>query len=306
MERQYWLHRVSYEGGLGILKSEKKLTIGYSDAACSKEIDEAIANQDYESFCNAYKHVYKGNIERIKKNLWRFVEEMQKDDVVVVPCPWGFYLCKITSDAQKCNRDGLDLGWERNVEFLGNLRSPRESYARSGLLSRMKCRQTTLKIDDLEEDVKSALNQKTPFDFLNDAAKVLLGEFKSQGTPEGFENYVASCFENMGAEVEILSRNYSGKVGDCDVEAVFPLLKLVVSVQCKRHDGETGIQGIDQIDMYEARARKEYPEGWMFQKWVVTTAEEFSNEAVAKAKNKNIRLVHGDEFCKMVLMVGLK
>jgi Holliday junction resolvase-like predicted endonuclease len=170
----------------------------------------------------------------------------------------------------------------------------------------MKCRQITLCIDDLEEDVELALNQKTPFDFLNDAAKVLLGEFTSKGSPDGFENYVAQCFEKMGAEVEILPRNYSGKKGDCDVEAVFPLIKLVISVQCKRHVGETGAWGIDQIDRYDARDRKEYPEEWMFQKWVVTTADTFSDDAKSKAKDKRIRLVSGIEFCQMILMMGLK
>ena len=225
MEKHYWLHRVSHEGGLNIFKGNKKLTIGFSIAANSNGINDAISRKDYDAFCKSYRDVYNGDIERSKGNLWRFLVEMQKGDFVVVPCPWGFYICKLTSDAKKCDYEGLDLGWERDVELLCDVKSPRAAYARPGLLIRMKCRQTTLCIDDLEEDVKAALNQQSPFDFIGDAAKAVLKEFRSQGSSEGFENYVASCFENMGAEVEILPRNYSGKKGDCDVEAVFPMLR---------------------------------------------------------------------------------
>ena len=92
MEKHYWLHRASYEGGLVILEKEKKLTIGYSDAASNDEMNTALASKNYDSFCLAYTNVYNGNIERSKNNLWRFVVEMRKDDIVVVPCPWGFYL----------------------------------------------------------------------------------------------------------------------------------------------------------------------------------------------------------------------
>ena len=307
MEKHYWLHRASYEGGLVILEKEKKLTIGYSDADSNDEMNMALSSKNYDSFCQAYTNVYNGNIERSKNNLWRFVIEMRKDDIVVVPCPWGFYLCRVNGEATKCNRKGLDLGWERDVELLSEKpKTPRESYAKSGLLSRMKCRQTTLCIDDLKEEVELAIKQTTPFDFVGDVAKVILEKLKEQGSPEGFENYVAAVFEAMGAEVEILPRNYSGKKGDCDVEAVFPLIKLVISVQCKKHDGITDDFAVEQINSYEANDRRKDQDRWDYWKWVVTTAEKFSENAVKKANENNIRLVTGVEFCRMLLNVGIK
>jgi hypothetical protein len=51
MEKHYWLHRASYEGGLVILEKEKKLTIGYSDAASNDEMNMALASKNYDSFC---------------------------------------------------------------------------------------------------------------------------------------------------------------------------------------------------------------------------------------------------------------
>lgn len=39
---------------------------------------------------------------------------------------------------------------------------------------------------------------------------------------------------------------------------------------------------------------------------MVTTAEKFSENAVKKANENNIRLVTGVEFCRMLLNVGIK
>ena len=300
------MHRVNYEGGLGILDKEKKLTIGYADAAASDELCAALAGDgDYGKFCREYTKVYNGNIERTKNNLWRFVVEMKEGDVVVVPCPWGFYICKIAGSAVKRDRDGLDLGWERDVELIGDVRSPRESYARAGLLSRMKCRQTTLCIDDLRDDVVLACTCE-PLDLVRDMTTPLLDALRRQGRPEGLEEYVATVFESMGAEVEILPKNYAGKKGDCDVEATFTTLCLVVSVQCKKHEGTTDDWGVKQIEEYSNSKREDQEPGWTYWKWVVSTADSFSDDARNMAAQKNIRLVNGSEFCRMLLGCGIK
>ena len=160
MEMRYWQHRVKHEDGLSILKNEKKLTIGYSQAASSKKMKEAIDCKDYKLFCLAYREVYDGKIERSKNYLWHFVVEMQKGDVVVVPCKEGFYICRITSNVRRCNREELDLGWECDIEFLTRLKTPRKSYASQKLLGSMRGHQSTLCIDHLKEDVDLVLRPR--------------------------------------------------------------------------------------------------------------------------------------------------
>ena len=304
-EKHYWLHRVSHEGGLDILKNESVLTIGFSAVAASKVAVDAMSEGNYTAFCKAYTDVYKGDIERIKNNLWRFVVEMKKGDLVIVPCPWGFYVCEITGEAIACARDGLDLGWERSVNMIGDVCSPREKYARAALLSRMKCRQTTLSIDDLKDDVDCAREGKT-FDLVADTADVLHAKLREYGRPEDIEQYVALIFRSMGADVTVLPKHYSGKTGDCDVEAVFPMLRLVVSVQCKKHDGVTDDWGVTQIASYATEKCKALQDGWSCWQWVVSTADEFSSEAISKSKALNIRLVNGKEFCRMLASVGIR
>lgn len=302
-ERHYWLHRVSHEGGLRFFAEESRITIGFSDAAAVPEVGSAIDNHKYDDFCIAYKHVYNGNIERSKNSLWRFAVEMSIGDWVIVPCPWGFYVCEVTGMAEISNRRGLDIGWEREVKRFGDVLSPREDFANISLLSRMKCRQTNLCIDDLKDAVVSAKERKR-LNLVDDLSEKLLSSLNGYGKPEGVERLVASVFEAMGAEVQIMPKNYSDKKGDCDVEAVIPTLRLVVSVQCKKHAGQTDASAILQIAEYsEARL---LPEGWMHWKWVVSTADGFTPEAENKARENNIRLIAGKEFARMLLNAGLK
>ena len=303
-QNHYWMHRVSYEDGFSIFENEKKITIGFSEAAASDELCEALTvNCDYDKFCTAYTKVYRGNIERSKNHLWRFVAKMKRDDIVVVPWPLGFYVCKLKGDVAKCNRPGLDLGWEWDVDLISEFRTPRDAYAQAGLLRCMKCPQTNLCIDDLREDVDFAYTCK-PFNLVQNVTETLLKAIRDNGSPERLEEYVAAMFESMGAEVEILPKNYVGKKGDCDVEAIFEFLHLVISVQCKKHEGTTDDCGVKQIAKYsDNKVRKS---GWNYWKWVISTADAFSQEASDAAKQKDIRLICGNELSRMLLRCGLK
>ena len=206
-ERHYWLHRVSHEGGFRFFEEESRITIGFSDAAAEPEVRRSIANRNYGAFCGAYANVYRGDIARSKNNLWRFVVEMSIGDWVIVPCPWGFYVCEVTGMAEISNRKGLDIGWEREVKRFGDVLSPREDFANISLLSRMKCRQTNLCIDDLKDAVVSA-KERNRLNLVDDLSVKLLSSLNEYGKPEGIESLVASIFETMGAEVQSMPKNY--------------------------------------------------------------------------------------------------
>ena len=309
MSKKYWMHRVNHEGGLKILEVEKRMTIGFSDVAASEEARNAISRKDYGAFCAAYTAVYNGNIERLKKGLWRFLVEINVGDFVIVPYPCGFFICKVNSEAKASERNGLDLGWERDVEILANC-SPREDYAASGLLSRIKCQQTNLYIQDLSEDVEDALERsvsKTPFDIVGTVCKALRKELEEHCSPEGFERKVADYFQTLGAQASVLSKNYADKQGDCDVEAVFPALRLTVSVQCKKHAGTTDDWAVRQINDYADKRNEEgEDDNWTHAYWVVSLADTFTDEAQKLAKEKGVTLINGHEFCRMLLTVGVR
>ncbi len=311
MSKKYWMHRVTHEGGLKILADEKRLTIGFAGVAKSADARDALARKDYGAFCAAYTAVYHGDIERLKRGLWRFVTEIDVGDFVVVPRPYGFFICQVKSDAKVAARGSLDLGWERDVDIFADC-SPREDYAAAGLLSRMKCQQTNLNIQDLAEEVEEALERSTknmPFDIAGALCKTLREELEEHCSPDGFERKVADYFQTLGAQTAVLAKNYQDKQGDCDVEAVFPALKLTVSVQCKKYVGTTDDWAVRQINDY-AIANKRNDEGdddnWTHAYWVVSLADAFTDEAQRLAKEKGVTLINGDEFCRMLLSVGIR
>ncbi len=307
--KNYWLHRVSHEGGLSILVDEHRLTIGFSDVAVSQAALQALEQKNYGAFCAAYTKVYNGEIERLKNGLWRFVVSMAIGDVVIVPFPYGFFICKVTGEAVVCDRDGLDLGWERTIEILAKC-SPREDYAGAGLLSRMKCQQTNLYISDLADEVEEALSRKQknePIDLVGNMSKELHKQINDLCSPEKFERIVASYFKSLGAQATVLSKNYSDKQGDCDVEAVFPALRLTICVQCKKHTDTTDDWAVRQISDYaDKRNEKEKDDNWTYAYWVVSLADKFSDEACRLAHEKDVTLINGDDFCRMLLSKGIQ
>ena len=160
MGTRYWQHRVNWEGGLDILLSEKRLTIGFSDIAADDAATEALCAANWDSYCNRYAVIYKGKIPRNKATLWRFVVEMKVGDVVVVPFPWGFHIYRIKSAAIKFPSDGRDLGWFREVEPIAADCSPRHSYASESLLSAMRCQKTNIEITRLADDVDASIDMR--------------------------------------------------------------------------------------------------------------------------------------------------
>ena len=302
----YWLHRVSYENGFGILAKENLLTIGFSNMA-TPNAKKAIAENNYSDFETEYTAVYGGKISRIRNNLWSFAAKMHPGDIVVVPIWNGFKICELSGEVELYdNKGGCDLGWQHKVKVLADI-SPRDSYASSALLSRMKCRNTTLDINDLKEDVDEALHrwsQNKPFDLVGELAPLCLEVLKRIGSPDKFENIVRKYFERLGANsVQILPKNYANKKGDCDVEAIFDGLNLTISVQVKYHVGKTSEWSIQQIQDYWQNEPD--VENMTLAKWVISSADEFTDKAKEEAQKFGIILINGCDFSKMILRIGL-
>lgn len=311
----YWLHRVSHENGYDILRNECRLTIGFSSVRKCPAACEALSKKDRAAFNCAYAGVYKGEIERLKNGLWRFVAEMQVGDIVVVPCPGGLWLCEIKGDAEPCmqfdgNRE-RDLGWQREVKIVGDsVRSPRQSYATAPLLSRMKCRQTNLDIGDLKvevEDLRRRIVDNQPLDFVKELYESCLKLMKLHGLPEKLELLVCDYLNALGGVARVLPKNGDDKSGDCDVEAVFEQLRLTISVQCKRHKGMTDENAVRQIADYAAgHITDEKEENWTYAQWVISTADDFTDEAKRLAAEKGVVLINGPEFAHGLIRAGVR
>lgn len=302
----YWLHRCAHEGGWDILDGEHRLTIGFSKCANTPEMVEVIRRKEDERFDEEYAKVYGGEVWRGRWFLWYFTREMKAGDIVIVPRVGGFDVCQLKGDPIVSSRkNDCDIGWEWNIDILANC-YPREAYAKTGLLSRMKCQQTTLNIGGLANEIETAIRlcrEQRPFSLLGGLTKSchkLLDDF---GSPDHFEKLVRDYFSRLGAHAEILPKNGLGKVGDCDVEAVFPALRLTISVQAKKHWGSTDEWAVTQIADY-SKARDE-EDNWSYVRWVISFADDFTVEAKRKAKEEKVVLLNGNDFCQMLISNGL-
>ena len=163
---------------------------------------------------------------------------------------------------------------------------------------------------DLAESVNTAIkrfNDKKPFSLPSELADKCRELLDANGSPDHFEQLLLSYFAKQGAKAKILPKNSSEKIGDCDVEAVFPLLHLTISVQAKKHWGQTGDWAVQQITDYAENRKKSdnADTNWSYINWVVSFAEEFTESAVLKAQENGIVLINGRDFCKMLIAAGL-
>ena len=312
------------------------ISIGWSDL--SKE-DNLMQMQKGEvvAFDKIFMDIGWG-LPRNRWNLWRFINEMKTDDIVVIPQPGHFSVYKITDDKiftvesidesllQDWNgekitlhEDGhlynseekpVDLGFFRRIKEI-EADIPRADYADQALSSRMKIRQTNANISDIRESVENALERyrnKKPINLrtsiIEDTASNVLGLIRTLQTDSSFEDLVQWYLESIGGKRSLtpVKNESPTEKGDADRVVFFDKIKLAIMVQVKKHTGETDAWAIEQIKAYEKN--HSYDE-YTTILWVISTCDSFSPEAVQLAEAAGVRLIDGMEFARMILDAGL-
>ncbi len=332
----YWLHRISHLAEVSYPLLEKGyLSIGYVDYANPEIVDKVIQNDKYY-FDNEFQRIY-GALPRNRYSLWNFLS-FKKGDIVIVPS-WGtFYVCEITdekpalmsaaytSDLKTWNNKTIqlngdlfidengktyDLGFTRKIKILHRSIS-REKFADAALTARMKMRQTNACINDLKQSVENSIQnyqQNKPIHLHSilqeHTCNLILETLKKELNPDKFEKTIKIYFETIGANsVKIPSKNEREKEGDADIVANFENLKLIIYVQAKFQSGTIGDWATQQISDYKEN-KDRLDDGYSRMAWVITTANNFNEEAQNKAKEENIQLINGIEFSKMLLNAGI-
>jgi len=183
---KYWLHRITGgENALGfahpLLFSHHYLSIGWSDFSSDAFVRQV--QTEGETAIESAMQAEGWGLPKNRWNLWRFIMEMKKGDIVLVPTSQEFSLFEIEDDVifsnesiapsifvdwnekqairkdngYYYNEEGLpiDLGFYRRVKpILYNI--PRMGFADQKLISRMKIRQTNADISDLKDSIKNA------------------------------------------------------------------------------------------------------------------------------------------------------
>ena len=330
-----------------LLKEKNLLSIGWAGFAASdywspEPQDMSHIPQNVGIYCEEQGW----RISRSRFGLQRFLQ-MREGDRVVVPTWGAFHLYEVTDNkclvapdiekelqnlkswSGKCafiedeylkesNEENnqtttVDLGFFRRVEEVQR-EIPRAGYADAALTSRMKVRQTNAEITDLSESINNAINafkEQRPINLreivLEECTESVRKTILKKLTPDKFEGLIKLFFKHQGADAIIPPKNEQDKQGDADVIATFELLKFIVYVQAKHHDGETDDWAVEQIESYRdnkigAMTGDEYSRT----AWVISTAESFSEDCENLAKRENVRLIDGIKFAELLLDAGIE
>ena len=347
-----WLHRISWCAEVSRpLLEHGYLSIGFSDFGDDDCIDGVCRARDGYLRERMQKD-WGGEPPRSRFSLIAFLAEMKKGDQVLVPGHGEFSVYRICEDrAQPIGKmdpevlaeikrsanvglvvdtsclwrvgpDGkpdrgekdekyLDVGFTRKVEPI-KVGIPRDGYCDSDLTSRMKMRQTTADISDLDGAVDhaiSAFENNRPFDLhgniVEQAVPPILDLLQDKLNPDQFEGLVKWYFQRCGAtRVDTPAKNEREKKGDADIVATFEPIKTILYVQVKHHRGMTPGWAVEQVRDY-AEDRGKASDGYAGIMWVVSTCEEFSKECVDKAEESGVLLFNGKDFAKLLLDAGI-
>lgn len=212
----------------------------------------------------------------------------------------------------------FDVGFFREVKPV-KLGISRSDYADECLNRFLKARQTTLPMSaDLGESVEKAIknasagNKITFYPKAISKVKQLLCEALDEiNTDDKFEKLVLEYFKCLGANAYIPPKNNPEieNYADSDIVATFEDLKTIYYVQVKKHykDSETNDWAVQQIDEYRRQKTSESQndDGYSKIAWVISTANDFTEQAKNHAIESNIRLINRSEFATMLLNAGL-
>lgn len=331
----YWLHRITCgENAFPLayeLYKRGYISIGWSYLSNSKNLTQI--KESWDSFELLFPEH-----PRNRYNLWRFVNGMAEGDLVIVPEPYYFSICRIVdgnvfsadmidpsllidrnnnqvifNKEDGCLHDikgnYIDLGFIRKVDIVEK-KIPRYKYAPPGLYSRMKIRQTNVKINDLEKEIKNALDNFRNNKPVNLRESIMEGAFTvvrdkitSLLNPEMFENLVGWYLETLGGRVETPSKSETPtEAGDADKVAYFDKIGFAIMVQVKKHNGTTSDWAVSQIMAYKNNHNfGEYQTSL----WVISNGDDFSDGAKQMAEENGVRLIDGNSFARMILDSGI-
>jgi predicted Mrr-cat superfamily restriction endonuclease len=347
-KRNYWIHRISNANNLSfhLLENENLLSIGWSDFSSELFVQDmqkdGMASMEYK--CNSDSSLKYG-LSRNRWSLYRFIIQMQLGDYVVVPSYKEFSIYEITDNViisnESINCDLLnkygyttdghyiynsnnataDIGFYRHVKPV-KTHIQRSSYAKQGLTSRMKIRQTNARINDLEEEILESLDAVTkqcPIclkdELIKSSIDNILAQIRTNLDADKFEKLVEWYLESLGAKViKTPAKNSSStEAGDADKVAYFDKLKLVVYVQAKKHENITSDWAVKQITSFnsnnnlnEDKFLADEEDFYTPLLWVISSCDNYSDQAKELALQNNVRLINGQQFARLILENGIE
>lgn len=296
---------------------ENQIIIGWAHADGLLE-----PNLTWEQFREIIREKYYTSESNLRKagaaagHMWRFIREMNKGDLVVVPYWSEFYVAEIdgpaTYDSQKT---GDDTSYRRLVKWLNYKKPIRRDIAKSALISRMKTQGTCSYATDLLAEIKECLqiasSGQTPAfqtDLQSRLIRETLNELRS-GRMDGFgfERLIQTVLTGLGAaDARIVPRRQDK---GADILATFRVagaFRQIVAIQAKHWQPEppVGKEVVEQltkgIEAESANLGMIITSGTISVE-AITTAEQYYED-----KGIKIELIDGEQFAKLIVENGIR
>lgn len=295
-----------------------QIIIGWSGAG-EALLDQSLTWGDFREIVRRTCYTNEDSARKVGQgsgHLWRFIREMDKGHLVVVPYGSDFYVAEVTDRASyDPAKASDDTAYRRNVVWHNQKQPIPRALARSALISRMKIQGTCADATDLIDQISECLNRAKSGDtptFKTDLQAQLVAktlEVLRGGFIEsfGFENLIAEVLEGLGAvETLVIPRNQDK---GADVVATFRVAGAIsqrVAVQAKHWQPEPPV-GTDVVEQLIRGLEAEGADLGM-----VVTSGTIAPEAVKAAekyyeeKGIRIELLNGEDFAKLIVEAGIR
>ena len=297
--------------------SDNQIIIGWAEA--EGLLDENLSWEEFRDIISATYYADEKNLRRAGYAagvMWKFIRDMTKGDLVVVPDGPDFYVAKIsgptTHDPAKI---GEDTAYRRNVDWLNDKKPIPRNSAKSALISRMKTQGTCVHASDLLSEIKECIKvmvtgSKPAFqtDLQSRLIKETLCEILSGRMDDRkFESLIKNVLEGLGAcGVRIVPRMQDKGADLVATFRVAGVFEQIVAVQAKywRPDPPVGQDVVEQliagIDAESASLGAIVTSGTIGQD-AMNAAEQFFKE-----RGIRIELVDGEQLARLIVEHGVK
>lgn len=248
-------------------------------------------------------------------HMWRFVHDMQDNDLVVVPYGSKFYVAKISGEAVYLpEKAGEDTSYRRPVIWLNDKEPIPRSYAKAALISRMKVYGTSASAIDLVGDIQEALARaasgKKP-SFKSELQSALVSQTVAHlrsGYMDsfGFEELIKELLIKMGAkDAQVVARRLDK---GADVLATFRIadtFQYTVAVQAKHWDESAPVTSKVVDQLIEGIEASNANLGMVITSGIVHQGAIAAASSYLEATGVPIELVDGEQFAKMLIEQGI-
>jgi len=319
MEQQAFVLRISPSGidRINEALSSNQIIIGWAKA--KGLLDQKLSWEEFRKIIDDKYYANEENLRRAGSasgHMWRFIREMKKGDMVVVPYGAEFYVAEVSGPAlYDESKVGEDTAYRRNVIWLNEKQSIPRSLAKSALISRMKTQGTCAYATDLLAQIKECLNLSQSgaaptfqSDLQSRLIQETLDEIRSGRMDSfGFENLICDVLIGLGAdEARVIPRSQDK---GADIIATFKVagaFRQILAIQAKHWQPDPPV-GKDVVEQLIKGIEAESANLGM-----IVTSGSISNDTISMAeqyfddKGIKIELVDGEQFAKLIVEHGIK